>query len=139
MGNSTAAICLSQLRIDSKGQGVVRESLDVLVQFGEGNPTVMIEYECDDLLEEDLYCQYPETITSSEHFVGTPYYIVDDGLNSALPYMASEDPSLGGFLYLNLYPLNTAEFLNQYQTPGCYEFNYFLSSLLGELLSGGFF
>ena len=117
----------------------LRLMMPPLTTDGEGNRTVMIEYECDDLTDEDLWCQYPDTITTTEHFVGTPYLIEDDGLKSALPYIAFEDPSLGGFLYLNLYTLNPAEFPNQYVTPDSYEFNYFLSSLLGELLSGGLF
>jgi len=107
---------------------------------GEGNPKLLIEYECeDDLAPADFWCQNPEAITTTAHFVGTPSYIDDDGLKSALPYIAFEDPSLGGFLYLNLYTLDRNQFSNEFHPPDSYEFNFLLSYLLGEFLSGGLF
>lgn len=97
-----------------------------------GDPFLLVEYECGETLgRRQLICPFPEAITSTGHFVGTDYAIPDDGRKRRVPYVAVSDPSLGGFVYLNLHSLDQEEFEDEYKIPGLYEFNYLHTRVLG--------
>ncbi|MCX5859271.1 MAG: hypothetical protein NT056_05185 [Proteobacteria bacterium] len=96
---------------------------------------LLVEYECADLAGNSLWCPYPDTITSTAHFIGTAYEIPDDGVKNSLPYLSSVDPSIGGFMFLNLSSLDPS-FPNEFLPPTSYEFNYFLGKVVGGLLGG---
>ena len=109
--------------------------LPAVVTDQNGKKKLLVEYECTDLAGNSLWCPYPDTITSTAHFIGTPYQIPDDGVKNALPYLSSEDPSVDGLLYLNLYSLDSS-FANDFHKPSSYEFNYFLGKAIGPLVVG---
>lgn len=100
-----------------------------------GDKTLLVEYECTDLAGNSLWCPYPDTVTSSAHFLGTSYEIPDDNVKNTLPYLSSLDPSLGGLLYFNLSSLDPS-FANEWHLATTYEFNYFLAKVVGGLLGG---
>jgi hypothetical protein len=116
-------------------QKFFRLILPAVVTDQNGGKKLLLEYECMDLGSTDLWCPYPETITSTAHFIGTTYEIPDDGVKNTLPYLSSQDPSLGGLLYLDLSSLD-ASFPNEWHQPTSYEFNYFLAKIVGGLLGG---
>ncbi|MCX5868523.1 MAG: hypothetical protein NT009_13790 [Proteobacteria bacterium] len=115
----------------------VKDDNGNIIYDQKGDPILklLLEYECTDLADNSLWCPYPETITSSAHFIGTDYQIADDGIKNPLPYISSQDPSLGGLLYLNLNSLDPS-LDNSFHQPTSYEFNYFLGKVIGGLLGG---
>jgi hypothetical protein len=116
-------------------QKFLRLILPAVATNPNGDKTLLAEYECTDLADNSLWCPYPDTVTSTEHFVGTDYYLKDDGVKNTLPYISSLDPSLGGLLYFNLSSLD-ASFANEWHLATTYEFNYFLGKVVGGLLGG---
>ncbi len=71
---------------------------------------LLIEWECPDEVAANggvpkgkgsLMCSADAKLEDSAHFVGTPYEIPADGKPSRAPYIAWEDPSFGGLLYVN--------------------------------------
>ena len=102
-----------------------------------GPDSLLVEYECTDLQPMDLWCQNPEAVSSTVHFTGTEWAILDDGVKNPLPYFSFRDASLDGLIYLNLYQMSPTLFpANEYRCPDSYEFNYFLGSVIGLLLGG---
>ena len=121
-------------------QQYLRLILPATVKDTSVNPPtykLLAEYECDDstLAANSLWCPYPWGITSTAHFIGTTYEIPDDGVKNTLPYLSSQDPSLGGLIYLNLSSLDSS-FANEWKQPTSFEFNYFLAKVVGGLLGG---
>ncbi len=121
-------------------QQYLRLILPATVKDTSVNPPtykLLAEYECDDstLAANSLWCPYPWGITSTAHFIGTAYEIPDDEVKNTLPYLSSQDPSLGGLIYLNLSSLDSS-FANEWKQPTSFEFNYFLAKVVGGLLGG---
>ena len=121
-------------------QQYLRLILPATVKDNSVNPPtykLLAEYECDDstLAANSLWCPYPWGITSTAHFIGTAYEIKDDEVKNTLPYLSSQDPSLGGLIYLNLSSLDSS-FANEWKQPTSFEFNYFLAKVVGGLLGG---
>ncbi|MDD5225261.1 MAG: hypothetical protein PHE84_14855 [bacterium] len=116
-------------------QKYLRLILPAVTTDSNGKKKLLVEYECNDLAGNSLWCPYAETITSTAHFIGTAYEIPDDGVKNALPYLSSSDPSIGGLIYMNLSSLDSS-FPNEWHQPTSYEFNYFLGKVVGGLLGG---
>jgi hypothetical protein len=118
----------------------LRLILPVVVTDQNGKKQLLMEYECTDLADNSLWCPYPNTITDTDHFVGitvngVPMEIPQDGVKNSLPYLSSVDPSIDGFMFLNLSSLDSS-FPNEFLPPTSYQFNYFLGKVVGGLLGG---
>lgn len=71
---------------------------------------VLAEWECPDETQADgfpsgparLFCSKTATLVDSPHFSGTPFETAVDGIPSRSFYLAFQDPTLNGLLYVDL-------------------------------------
>jgi hypothetical protein len=88
----------------------LRGILPLVAPGEDGKGHVLMEWECPEELAANngaptgtggFFCSKDAVLVDAPHFVGTPYEIPADGLASGIPYLAWEDPTWHGLLYVD--------------------------------------
>lgn len=104
------------------------------------------EWECPDELLDDgapdgsgkfICAGEAETLVDAAHFVGTPYEIAADGHTVKSPYLAMQDPTFGGMLYIDPEALALAGYPEdpRWQEADQLSFNAALGKILASVLA----
>lgn len=86
---------------------------DLLPAWEKGRPQgqgrFYIEWECPGETADGapdgsggLFCKSNDGLVDAPHFVGTPYEIPADGITARAPYIAWQDPTFAGMLYIDV-------------------------------------
>ena len=105
----------------------------------------LLEWECSAEVEASgigqpagsggFLCTADAVFEDSAHFVGTPYEIPADGVVSRLPYMAWEDPTWGGLLYVDPSLIPEAINIEEGYAPATnHSLNLALGGMIGPIL-----
>ena len=111
---------------------------------GDFDNHLYVEWECPEETADDGYpdgagtflCSGgEETLVDSDHFKDTPYEIEADGKTVPSPYIAMQDPSFGGLLYVDLVGLGFREGEDPYWREADQKtFNAALGKVLSKIL-----
>lgn len=68
----------------------------------DGRPTLAMEWECNYYETASQICHGDVALTDSDHFADYDYHFESDGLPSRFGYLALQDPTIGGFLFVDV-------------------------------------